>query len=101
MIDKKTASRLYAMNQMGMDRPKRPKKKKDQEVSMNCSKDGCAAYDSGGGVSNVGNNDYKSGKTAPASKGAKNVVLQKGSRKEARWQRKLAKVRGASDRSKF
>jgi hypothetical protein len=84
---------------MGMNGPKRPKKGKDQEVGMSCSDKGCAAYDSGGS-SNVGQSKYKS-KAPAGSKGAKNVVMQKGSRKEANWQKKLSKVKSVSNRSKF
>lgn len=77
------ASRQYAMNNFGMSNggPKRPKKGKsgDQEVSMNCSKDGCSAYDSGGGGSNVGTASYKGGSSSggSATTGEKNVVLSK------------------------
>ena len=70
-MNKKTASSQYASNQFGMsngDPGKREARQgrrdarqstrggggKDQEVSMNCSKDGCATFNTGGGKSNVG-----------------------------------------------
>ena len=95
------ASKQYTANQFGMtDGPKRPKKngggKSDDNVQV-CTKEsakkgGCGAY-AGGGPSrgNVQKSNYK--KPSSTSPGGKRVVLQKGSRKEARWQRSLAKVR--------
>lgn len=83
MKSKAMASRQYMANQFGMSNggPKRPKKGKggDQEVSMSCSKDGCSAYDSGGGGSNVGTASYKGGGSSggSATTGEKNVVLSK------------------------
>ena len=63
MIDKKTASRLYAMNQMGMGngdpKPKRGKGNKDKGDAVQvCSKDNpgaCGAYAGGGGSTNAQN----------------------------------------------
>lgn len=83
MRNKSMASKQYAANQFGMSNggPKRDKKGKsgDQEVSMNCSEDGCSAYDSGGGGSNAGTASYKGGSSSPrsGSKGEKNKVLSK------------------------
>jgi hypothetical protein len=51
MKSKSMASKQYTANQFGMTSgPKRPKKTKsgDQEVSMECSKDGCGTFNSGG-----------------------------------------------------
>jgi len=78
-VNKKSASQQYAANQMGMAGPKRPKKGKDQEVSMSCSDKGCAAYDSGGGGSNTGTASYKGGSSNPrsGSKGERNKVMNK------------------------
>lgn len=60
-MNKKLASSQYAANTYGMSsdgpKPKRGRRGgggKDQEVSMSCSKDGCATFNTGGGKSNVG-----------------------------------------------
>jgi hypothetical protein len=80
MKGKMMASRQYAANQFGMSNggPKRPKKNKsgEQEVSMSCSKDGCSAYDSGGGGSDVGSKSYTV-KTSSSTSGEKNKVMSK------------------------
>jgi hypothetical protein len=81
MKGKAMASRQYAANNFGMSNvgPKRPKKNKDQGQDMSCSEHGCAAYDSGGGGSNVGTASYKGGSSSggSATTGEKNVVLTK------------------------
>jgi hypothetical protein len=94
MKGKMMASRQYMANQFGMSNggPKRPKKGKsgEQEVSMNCSKDGCSAYDSGGGGSDVGSKSYTV-KTSSSTGGEKNKVLNK--RQMARREDQFAKAR--------
>ena len=81
MKSKSMASKQYTANMFGMSNggPKRPKKGKDQGQDMSCSEHGCAAYDSGGGGSDVGKVSYKGGGASggSATTGEKNKVLTK------------------------
>jgi hypothetical protein len=105
MIDKKTASRLYAMNQMGMSTngPKRPKKGKESSETVTCTRDGGHACGEERGEVRAGGS-IKEGKTSSGSRGEKNKVLKPGTFGYKLHQRKLEKVRRnapKSDRSKF
>lgn len=71
------ASRQYTANMFGMSNGDPKKKKKEQEVSMECSKDGCSAYNAGGGKSNTGTTRSSAVKTSSGSKGEANKVLSK------------------------
>lgn len=73
------ASKDYRDNMFGasyVSQFLKKKKKKDQEVSMSCSHEGCAAYQSGGGGSDAGSKSYDV-KTSSGSKGEANKVLTK------------------------
>lgn len=105
MIDKKTASRLYAMNQMGVrngdPKPKRGKGNKDKGDAVQvCSKDnpaGCGAYAGGGQSTNAQN---KGGAPGLSKKPlySDRVMSKKQAEKQGK---KLAKIRqDAADRSK-
>ena len=71
------SSRQYMANMFGMSNGDPKKKKKDQEVSMECSKDGCSAYNAGGGKSNTGMSKSVAVKKPSSSKGEANKVLSK------------------------
>jgi hypothetical protein len=105
------ASQDYRDNMFGASyvsqylKKKKKKDAKDQEVSMSCSKDGCAAYDTGGGGSGAGSKGYTV-KTSSASTGEKNKVLtpkQVAKRKEEmeEFRRKEKEKHSPSTRSKF
>jgi len=73
------ASKDYTDNMFGasyVSQYLKKKKKKDQEVSMSCSHEGCAAYQSGGGESDAGAKSYAT-KNVKGAKGEGNVVLSK------------------------
>jgi len=106
-MNKKLASQQYSANQMGMAGPKRPKKSKGggQEVSMECSKDGCATFNTGGGKSNVGRQTNRQNKGGAKGlsmrpKYQKNII-KPGSLKEKRHKRSLEKVRAAAQPKKL
>jgi hypothetical protein len=72
-----TASQDYMENMFGtsyVSQYLKKKKKKEQEVSMSCSHEGCAAYQSGGGESDAGSKSYAT-KSVKGAKGEGNVVL--------------------------
>ena len=99
MIDKKTASRVYAMNQMGMGpKPRKGGKKSSETVTCTSEKPGSCGMERGE-VRKGGS--VKQGKKGPSSRGEGNVVMQKGSRKEARWQKQLSKVQSKKMKAKF
>jgi hypothetical protein len=90
-MNKKLASQQYSMNQMGMGpKPRKGNKKSSETVTCTSEKPGSCGMERGE-VRRGGS--VKEAKTSSATKGVKNVVMQKGSRKEARWQRKISKVR--------
>ena len=97
------ASLQYAANQFGMSnsdpKPKRGRRGgggKDQEVSMSCSKDGCATYNTGG-RSRVGektNRQNKGGAKGLSTRAQySKQVLKPGSRKAKRWSKSIQKVK--------
>ena len=96
------ASRQYAANQMGGPLPKLGQKlkglfkgkggSKDHPgaVHEECSKDGCNAYATGGGASDVGSRSYTV-KTSSSTGGEKNKVMTK--KGAAKWGSRIGKVK--------
>jgi len=103
-MNKKIASKQYAINQYGGNpgpglgqKIKNlfkggEKKSHPGAVTMECSKTGCSAYESGGGGSDVGSKSYAV-KTSSATGGEKNRVFKKGGFAERRWQKKIGAVK--------
>lgn len=99
MIDKKTASRVYAMNQMGMGpKPRKGNKKSSETVTCTSEKPGSCGMERGE-VRRGGS--VKQGKKSSDAGGEKNKVMKPGTFAYKRHQKKLENVRGKSDRSKF
>lgn len=108
-MNKKMASQQYAANQMGGPFPKLGQKLKEVfkgkggskdhpgAVTMECSKDGCGTFNTGGGKSNVGretNRQNKGGAKGLSTRSQySKQVLKPGSRKAKRWSKSIQKVK--------